>query len=160
MVTIRLAAGLDGDQAGATGIEWVHRLSAFILSILVVGLSMLALLFERRRPVLLRLTLASLGTVLAQGLLGGLVVRSDLSVGIVLAHLALATALFALLLVVVVLANLREIPRRWLNWARQASRETEPRNAEDAQRAPRPMETPALSTSLPLRVSPGSVGPD
>lgn len=111
---------------GPTGIEWAHRLSALVLSLAILALTSLALLFERTRPVLLRLTLASLGTVIGQALLGGVVVTSDLAVGLVLFHLGLATALFGILLLLVLLANLREIPRRWIDWARRAADETVP----------------------------------
>lgn len=125
--------------AGPTGVEWAHRLSALVLSLAVVALTSLALLFERTRPVLLRLTLASLGTVVGQALLGGVVVTSELAVGLVLFHLGLATALFGLLLLLVLLANLREIPRRWIDWARHAAEESAPRDPHlEPRRAPSP----------------------
>jgi heme A synthase len=122
---------------GSTGIEWVHRLAAAVLSAAIVLLSVLALLYERSRPVLLRLSLASLGTVVAQALLGGVVVETDLTVWVVLLHLALATALFGLLLLLVLLANLREVPRRWVEWARRAAEESaEPGAAAAPARSP------------------------
>lgn len=110
--------------SGPTGIEWEHRLSAVVLSALVGAVAVLALAAERRRPILLRLSLASAATVLSQALLGGVVVESDLTVAVVLAHLALATVLFALLLALALLANLRFIPPRWRSWANEASAET------------------------------------
>ena len=110
--------------SGGTGIEWSHRLSAFVLGLAVFAVTALALAYERPRPVLLELALASALTVFAQAIVGAVVVRSDLVVGFVLLHLALATALFALLLLLALLANLREIPRRWLDWARRASEPT------------------------------------
>lgn len=109
--------------SGASGIEWAHRLSAAVLSGVIVALFVAALLFERNRPVLVRLTGASLALVLAQALLGGVVVESALLVAYVLLHLALATALFALLLVIAFLSNYRDMPRRWVDWARRASEE-------------------------------------
>lgn len=109
--------------AGATGIEWAHRLSAFALSVIVLVLAVAGLLFERRRPVLRHLALASLAAVVAQALLGGLVVESGLTIGLVLLHLGLATLLFGLLLVAAFLANLREVPRRWVAWAQRAAEE-------------------------------------
>ena len=108
---------------GGTGIEWTHRLSAAGLSVLILGLTVLAFAFERRRPVVLRLSVFALVTVVAQALLGGLVVESDLVVGVVLLHLALATVLFAILIVLALVANLKEIPPRWTDWARRASDE-------------------------------------
>ena len=116
--------------SGSTGIEWTHRIAAFVLSSAIGLLTFLAVAYERRRPVILRLTGLAFATVVGQALLGGLVVESGLTVGLVLLHLALATALFAVLLVLVLLANLREVPQRWLEWARRASDEREPSDAE------------------------------
>jgi heme A synthase len=61
--------------------------------------------------------------VAAQAFLGGLVVETDLVVGIVLLHFLLATILFGLLLLLAFLANLREIPKRWAAWAERAADE-------------------------------------
>ncbi len=129
--------------SGGTGIEWAHRLSALILSLAITVLFTLAALFERARPVLLRLSFASLATVVGQALLGGVVVESNLVVGVVLLHLALATALFGLLLLLVLLSNLREIPRRWVEWAHRAS---------EVQPAP---EGAGLSGPVPAHPTPG-----
>jgi cytochrome c oxidase assembly protein subunit 15 len=115
---------------GSTGIEWSHRVAAFVLSASIGTLMLLAVAFERRRPVVLRLSAIAFGAVVGQALLGGWVVVSGLTVGIVLLHLALATALFAVLLVLVLLANLREVPRRWLDWALRATDEREPTDDE------------------------------
>ncbi|HEV2428435.1 MAG TPA: COX15/CtaA family protein [Thermoplasmata archaeon] len=112
--------------SGSVGIEWSHRVSALVLSVLIVALALVGLFAEARRPVLRNLALGALGLVVAQALLGGLVVRSDLSVPIVLAHFTLATLLFALLLVLAALAHLKEVPKRWIDWARAASTESAP----------------------------------
>ncbi len=109
--------------AGGMGIEWAHRLGAFVLSVIIVVLTLVAVAFERSRPVLVRLSFASLATVVGQALLGGLVVESDLTVGVVLLHLGLATALFGMLVLLALIANFHEIPRRWVDWARRASEE-------------------------------------
>ena len=106
---------------GGTGIEWSHRLSALVLSLVVGMLTIAALLYERSRRVLLHLTLLCAGTVVVQALLGGWVVRADLATTIVLLHFALATLLFAALLLLAFLANLREVPRRWVAWAWKAT---------------------------------------
>ncbi|MGI0133118.1 MAG: COX15/CtaA family protein [Thermoplasmata archaeon] len=122
---------------GGTGIEWSHRLAAFGLSVVILGLTVLAFAFERRRPVLLRLSVGALVTVVVQALLGGLVVESDLVVGVVLLHLALATVLFAVLIVLALVANLKEIPPRWTDWARRASDER-PMTADEVARTTAP----------------------
>jgi heme A synthase len=127
---------------GAAGIEWAHRLSALVLSVAILGLTILGVLFERRRPVLLRLSLAALTTVVGQALLGGLIIDSGLNATIVILHLGLATALFALLAVIVLLANFRKIPRRWLDWAQQSSTEVPPSDAPTTVRTPGPLDRP------------------
>ena len=108
---------------GSAAVEWSHRVSAFFLSLSILLLALLGVAYERGRRVLLRIALAALGLVVTEALLGGLVVKSGLLTTLVLAHLAIATALFGLLLVLALLANLRELPRRWVAWARQASDE-------------------------------------
>lgn len=137
--------------SGAQGIEWSHRLAAFALSVIIVFLAVLAVAFERNRPVLLRITMASLSTVVGQALLGGVVIDSRLYVAIVLLHLALATALFGMLLVLVGLSNLRELPRRWVEWAHRAAEEERiaDAGAPGAERSPA---TPATTTSVPVLV--------
>jgi heme A synthase len=139
---------------GGTGIEWSHRLSAVVLGLAVFAVTALALAYERSRPVLLELALASALTVFAQAIVGAVVVRSDLTVWVVLLHLALATALFALLLLLGLLANLKEIPRRWVDWARRAS---DPAPASSLAATPRPRRgdwpvpptTPRVAPALP-----------
>lgn len=111
---------------GGVALEWSHRVSAFFLSTSILVLALLGIAYERQRKVLLRIALAALGLVVTEALLGGLVVESQLRTDLVLVHLAIATALFGLLLVLVLLANLRELPRRWIEWARRASDERTP----------------------------------
>jgi heme A synthase len=111
---------------GAAGIEWAHRLSAFVLSVIIAALFVAALLFERARPALVRLSAGAACLVLAQALLGGVVVESSLLVVFVLFHLALATALFGLLLLIAFLSTYRTMPRRWVDWIRRASEELPP----------------------------------
>jgi heme A synthase len=108
---------------GGAAIEWSHRVSAFVLSVSVLTLTLLGVAYERGRRVLLRLSLIALGLVVSEALLGGLVIETSLLAGVVLVHLAIATALFGLLLILTLLANLREMPRRWLDWARRAAEE-------------------------------------
>lgn len=106
--------------SGAAAIEFSHRLSAFLLSVLVLAMTVAALVAERRRPTLVRLSLSSLVTVVLEAFLGGVVVDSRLSAAIVIVHLAIATVLFGLLLVLAILGNARELPPRWKEWARRA----------------------------------------
>ncbi len=115
-------SGLDGGVL----IEWSHRVAAFVLSASIAAFTLLALVFERRRPALQRLSFAAAGLVLVQVLLGGLVVDTDLSVAAVVAHLGMATALFGVLVVLAAVANLPAIPRRWLAWLRRAGEEAPP----------------------------------
>lgn len=126
--------------SGATGVEWSHRLSALVLSAATLVLAVFAVVWERARPVLLRLSVGAVFLVAAQAVLGGVVVDSSLSIGIVLAHFALATVLFMMLLVLALVANLRTIPRTCLEWAWTAGDELPPSeriaNAEENPSAP------------------------
>jgi heme A synthase len=113
---------LPAFQGGVVA-EWSHRVSAFFLATCVLVLAVLGVAFERNRRILLRLSLGALALVVAEALLGGLVVESSLTDALVLAHLGIATVLFGVLLIVALLANLKELPRRWIRWAREASEE-------------------------------------
>jgi cytochrome c oxidase assembly protein subunit 15 len=106
--------------------EWSHRVSAFFLSTSILVLAVLGLAYERKRQVLLRLALTALALVVGEALLGGLVVENQLAPTLVITHLGIATVLFGILLVVALLANLRELPQRWIRWARQAAEERAP----------------------------------
>lgn len=126
--------------------EWSHRVSAFFLSVTVLVMTLLGVAFERHRKVLLRLAFASLGLVVTEALLGGLVVDSGLYPTFILVHLAIATVLFGLLLLLALLANVRDLPRRWIGWARQAAMEDRAPAAPAAHavpdRAPAPRDAP------------------
>lgn len=111
---------------GGVALEWSHRVSAFFLSTGILVLLLLGIVYERQRQVLLRISLAAFALVVSEALLGGLVVESQLRTSLVLVHLAIATALFGLLLILVLLANLREFPHRWVEWARRASDDRAP----------------------------------
>ncbi|MGA8303449.1 MAG: COX15/CtaA family protein [Thermoplasmata archaeon] len=137
---------------GGAAIEWSHRVAAFVLSLSVLGLALLGVAFERGRRALLRLAFGSLALVVTEALLGGLVVESSLLAGIVLVHLAIATALFGMLLVLALLANLREMPRRWVDWARRAAEEGSPRAPTAADR-PAPTPIPTRSIDRPVTVT-------
>lgn len=125
---------------GGVALEWGHRVSAFFLSVSILVLALLGVAYERSRKVLLRIALGAFVLVVGEALLGGLVVESELRVPLVLTHLGIATALFGLLLVLVLLSNLRELPRRWVEWARRASDEVDrvPAAGEATSPAPSP----------------------
>jgi len=124
--------------AGPAAVEWSHRVFAFFLSATVLLLAALGLAFERTRRILLKLSFLSLGLVVTEALLGGLVVESNLQPGLILIHLGIATALFGLLIVIAILANLKEMPRRWIEWARRAAEETPGPPPRDRTPAPAP----------------------
>ncbi|HEV2167168.1 MAG TPA: COX15/CtaA family protein [Thermoplasmata archaeon] len=121
---------------GAVGIEWSHRVAALALSLSILALAVLAVAVESRRPVLRTLSLISLGLVVLLALVGGLVIESQLAIVVVLLHFGLATVLFGVLLVLMVLANLREVPKRWIDFAWRAS---ESRSPADPEAAPSPV---------------------
>jgi heme A synthase len=130
---------------GAAAIEWSHRLGAATLSIFVTVLFVSALLFERRRPTLIRLSSFAFSAVLLEALLGGVVVESRLQVWLVVLHFAVATALLGFLALIVLLGNMPQLPKRWLDWVREASTEL-----------PQPGPSrPAPSQPVPGRPSPG-----
>ncbi|MGB7123577.1 MAG: COX15/CtaA family protein [Thermoplasmata archaeon] len=137
---------------GGAAVEWSHRVSAFFLSVSVLLLTLLGVAYERGRRVLLRLSVASLALVVSEALLGGVVIRSDLQPGIVLVHLAIATALFGLLLILTLLANLREMPRRWVEWARRAAVEVPP-SAQAAAEARAPVAGRTTGGTVPGAMS-------
>src|SRR4051812_13851928 len=98
-------AGLDGwplcrgDVLPGTDInaivEYLHRTAASIVGLLWLALAVMSFRIRRFRP-LRWITTAGFGLVVAQGLLGALVVDKDLEEGLVAGHLALAMLLFAL----------------------------------------------------------------
>src|SRR3954469_18995385 len=86
-----------GDVVPGTNIhsivEYTHRSAASLVGILWIGLALMA--WRRYRP-LRWVTTAGFGLVVAQGLLGALVVDKNLQDALVAAHLGLAMLLFAL----------------------------------------------------------------
>jgi heme A synthase len=124
---------------GATTIEFSHRLGALTLTIFVALLFVTALLFERRRPTLVRLASVSFALVLGEALLGGVVVDSRLDAALVVVHFAVATILLGLLALLVALVYLPILPRRWVEWARAAG-------AERPARLREPTPSPAVPT--------------
>jgi heme A synthase len=125
---------------GGAAVEWSHRVSAFFLSVSVLTLALLGVAYERSRRILLKLALGSLGLVVTEALLGGLVVESNLYGTFILVHLGVATALFGLLVLLALLSNLKEMPRRWIDWARRAAEERPETDRAGPARAPTPAE--------------------
>ena len=81
-------------------IEYSHRALAGAVGIMMIALAVLAWRRYRSNTVLVRATIASAVLVVAQGLLGAATVEKDLDEGLVAAHLGLAMALLALLLLI------------------------------------------------------------
>jgi heme a synthase len=136
---------------GGAAVEWSHRVAAFFLSVSVLVLTVLGVAFERGRRALLRLSGLGLSLVVMEALLGGVVIETALLPEVVLLHLAIATVLFGILLVTALLANLREMPRRWVDWARRAVTE-DPAVRPRPDLAPepgRPSERPVAVTAPP-----------
>ncbi|HTW39667.1 MAG TPA: COX15/CtaA family protein [Thermoplasmata archaeon] len=135
---------------GGAAVEWSHRVAAFFLSVSVLVLTLLAVAYERGRRALLRLSGLALSLVVMEALLGGVVIETSLLAVIVLIHLAIATALFGLLLIVALIANLKEMPRRWIEWARRAVNEQPTPRARPIA-APEP--SPGSSSDRPVAVT-------
>jgi heme A synthase len=97
-------------------IEFSHRLMASVVGFLVLAVA-IAGWRSQRGPILRWGGVFAVGLVIAQIILGGVTVLSDLSANIVMAHLALASTLLAAL---IVLALVSIVPR-----PAKASREME-----------------------------------
>lgn len=78
-------------------IEFSHRLLASVVGFLILAVAIAAWRTQRHRPLVLWGSLAAVGLVGGQIVLGGMTVLNDLSSGLVTAHLALATFLLATL---------------------------------------------------------------
>jgi len=131
--------------SGPPGIEYGHRLAAGALGLAIFLLAAVAFRYERGRPILQRMIYWASALVLAQALLGGVVVDSGLAVDLVLLHFFLATVLFGLLLILTAVANLRDIPKRWVDWAWRA-----------ADGLPEPPADPAEGFGPPTPAAPGA----
>ena len=81
----------------AVMIEFSHRLLASVVGFLVLALVIVAWRTMRNNPTMTWGSVLALVLVIAQAILGGMTVLSDLSANLVMAHLALASAVLALL---------------------------------------------------------------
>ncbi len=84
-------------------IEYTHRLSASVVSTLVLATAAVAWFRHRHNTRLIQLAILSLAVLAFQVILGGITVLNDLPPEIVTAHLATALGLFAILLTMAVL---------------------------------------------------------
>ena len=89
-----LVPGLDLNAV----IEYMHRITAGVVSIMLFALAFLALRRYRAHRGLVRATLAAAVLVIAQGLLGAATVEEGLDEELVAAHLGLAMLLLGLVL--------------------------------------------------------------
>ncbi|HEY7350706.1 MAG TPA: heme o synthase [Ktedonobacterales bacterium] len=85
-----------------TLIEYSHRLTASVVSFLVIALALAVLIWARRRRYVIP-ALIAVGLLAVQVVLGGITVLNDLPENIVTAHLGTALALFATLIIAAVL---------------------------------------------------------
>lgn len=81
-----------------TDIEYSHRLTASIVSALVIALALGVLIWARRRRYVIPAMIA-VGLLIAQVILGGITVLNNLPENIITAHLGTALALFGTLIV-------------------------------------------------------------
>ena len=87
-------------------IEYSHRTVGAITGLLIIATVVVAFLtFRGRRSPVNWLTLATLGTVIIEGLLGGLVVRTELQPVLVLVHLGIAMLILAFMIAAALLAE-------------------------------------------------------
>ncbi|MEX0786162.1 MAG: COX15/CtaA family protein [Dehalococcoidia bacterium] len=81
-------------------IEFSHRLLASLVGFLILAVAIAAWRTQRHRPVVFWGSLAAVGLVAGQIVLGGMTVLNELPSSLVTAHLALATFLLAALAVI------------------------------------------------------------
>jgi len=91
-------------------IEFSHRLVASLVGFLVLGTGIAAWRSERQNRVAVWGSTFAVGLVIGQIVLGGMTVLNDLSANLVMAHLSMAAALLAMLLVIAV-ASYRPLGR-------------------------------------------------
>ena len=90
--------------SGHVLVEFSHRLLASLVSILVLAIALGAWRWQRRSPIVFWGAMAAVGLIVAQVVLGGITVLSDLKSSMVMAHLATASVLLATLLVVTIVS--------------------------------------------------------
>jgi cytochrome c oxidase assembly protein subunit 15 len=93
-------AGYDPAEfnAAKTWTEYVNRLIGVVIGLLIIATALSSLKYRKTRPSVTVAAVASLLLVLFQGWLGGMVVRSGLSQGLITAHMVVAMVLVGLLI--------------------------------------------------------------
>ncbi|MDE1820015.1 MAG: hypothetical protein KGJ23_04185 [Euryarchaeota archaeon] len=99
--------------AGDHTLEMSHRLAAFALALGTFGLLLLAYMAPGVRAGIRRLTALAAGSVLAQALVGGVIIFTKAALVVVVLHLALATLLFGVLLLISTLSSFPYLSPRW-----------------------------------------------
>jgi heme A synthase len=92
-------------------IEFSHRLVASVVGFLVLATALVAWRNRRRAPLVAWAAVGAVGLVIAQIILGGVTVLSELHANVVTAHLALASTLLALLLSITLVSFRPELLR-------------------------------------------------
>lgn len=98
---------------GGSLIEFVHRASALVLSLLSFSLFLMACFTRQATRGVRQLTAVGFLLVIAQALVGGAIIYTQASTDVVVLHLGLAVLLFGVLLLVVALTEVPHLPRRW-----------------------------------------------
>lgn len=121
-----LPAGFDASQfnAAKTWTEYVNRLIGVIIGLLITATFALSFRYQKSEPSVFYSSFMAFAMVLFQGWLGGQVVKTELSEGLITLHMILAMAIMAMLLYAVFKAtseyftvDLDERMRRWLYWS-------------------------------------------
>lgn len=81
-------------------IEFSHRLLASVVGFLVLAVAIVVWRHRKDRPLIAWAGLTAVAMVIGQIILGGLTVLNDLSANLVMAHLAMASVLLAVLIVI------------------------------------------------------------
>jgi cytochrome c oxidase assembly protein subunit 15 len=99
--------GLVSTERGAEGAHFGHRLAAFGSVLLILGLVAWAARFKERRPDIYQSARVAAGLILAQSIIGGIIVVTELSIFATLAHAGVMGLLFVVLC---------DVARRTLAW--------------------------------------------
>ncbi len=121
-----LPAGFDASQFNATLMwtEYVNRLVGVLIGLLIMATFVLSFRYRTSEPAVFYSSFMALALVLFQGWLGGQVVKTGLSEGLITLHMVLAMAIMAILLYAVFKATsvyfiveIDEKVRSWLYWS-------------------------------------------
>jgi len=95
-----LPAGFDADQFNVykTWTEYINRLIGVLVGLLIIATSLQSLRYRKSRPEVTIASFAALVLVIFQGWLGGMVVRSGLSTGIITIHMIVAMIILVTLI--------------------------------------------------------------